>query len=92
MTNKPDLRWLITTIIHPNYRMPSGKKFVCCDDADSKTDQILALIKQAGYVQLAEDQSLPQNPFRDISFQQAVGWDVGKMDMLKAGFRRVKNE
>jgi len=61
-----------------------------------RANQIMALIKQAGYVKLAEDQSLPQVPEAPIYFSQegAVGWSNGyqiaQEGMLKVGFRRIK--
>lgn len=44
-------------------------------------DQILALIEEAGYVQLAEDQSLPENPYMDGTSTE-LGWQQGIEDML----------
>ena len=57
--------------------------------------QILVLLKQAGYVRLAEDQSLPPNPYFDsISYpeltEKCFAYDKAKQDMLKANFRKVE--
>lgn len=51
------------------------------------TDQILALIKEAGYVKLAEDQSLPEKEF--ISSNENYRYAEAQKDMLKAGWRKV---
>lgn len=64
---------------------------------------ILALIREAGYVKLAEDQSLPINPnkeereAKEQSLHQDIEADLpeveywqGQQDMLKAGWRKVE--
>jgi len=69
---------------------------------EDATDQILALIKEAGYVKLADDQSLPENPYprmaqcadEDGAIQTFTNPDWMKFHqaedaMLKAGFRKV---
>jgi len=62
------------------------------------------LIKQAGYVKLADDQSLPENPYEaeineehrepasedDVWLMAYNGFERAKSYMLKAGFRRVE--
>jgi len=66
-------------------------------------DKILALIKEAGYVKLADNQSLPDNPYprmsqcadEDGAIQTFTNPDWMKFHMaedamLKAGFRRVE--
>lgn len=50
-------------------------------------DQILALIKDAGYVKLAGNQSLPHIPYTGLARQK---YHEAQQDMLKEGFRRVK--
>lgn len=75
------------------------------DRADELAHQVLARIKEAGYVQLAEDQTLPENPHRKsveeerisdgkwskrISESNIVVCDDAQQDMLKAGWRKVK--
>ena len=59
-------------------------------------DQILALIKQAGYVKLSDDQSLPvpdNKPVflsKDMKEVYDTAYSIAQDDMLKAGFRRVE--
>ena len=56
-----------------------------------KADRILALIKEAGYVKLAENQELP--PIAQLAtFNSAVkAFCAGtQQNMLKAGFRKVE--
>jgi len=73
------------------------------EDCGKKANQILVLIKQAGYVKLADDQSLPPNPYprmtqcadEDGAIQTFTNPDWMKFHMaedamLKAGFRRVE--
>ncbi len=52
---------------------------------DDVVDRILALVKEAGYVKLADDQSLPRNPYPvdDNSFDGRIGYGEGQQDMLK---------
>ncbi len=65
--------------------------------------QILKLIREAGYVKLSDDQSLPKNPYprmtqcadEDGAIQTFTNPDWMKFHqaedaMLKAGFRRVE--
>jgi len=63
----------------------------------NKADQILALIKEAGYVKLADDQNLPSYELPDKPLAQSEWWSgyatghiEGKEAMLKAGFRKVE--
>jgi len=49
-----------------------------------RADQILAFIKQAGYVRLADDQTVPQNT------SDYDDWGGESYNMLKSGFRRVE--
>ena len=51
-------------------------------------------LKEAGYVQLAKDQSLPENPHKASALWiHAAGLNEGyseaQQDMLSAGFRKV---
>lgn len=48
-------------------------------------DLIFVVIKEAGYVKLAEDQSLPRNPHI-----KKIVYEACQLDMLKAGFRKVE--
>ena len=52
-------------------------------------DRILTLFREAGWVQLAEDQTLPLSDRRGLAHQ---GYTQAQQDMLKAGFRRVKHD
>ena len=49
---------------------------------------ILELIKQANYVRLAGDQSLPNGPGANDDY--ALGFNEGQQDMLKARFKKVE--
>ena len=49
--------------------------------------QILTLIKEAGYVKLAENQELP--PFIYLSGSDFNAKSTIQQEMLKAGFRKV---
>ena len=51
-------------------------------------DQILALIKEAGYVKLAEIQTLP---FLNVRVSDAT-YRIAQDDMLSAGWRKVERE
>lgn len=51
------------------------------------TDRILVLIREAGYVKEAKDQSLPEIP---MSLRDYDGYERCKQDMLDAGWRKVK--
>ena len=66
-------------------------------------DEILALIKQGGYVKLNSDQSLPKNPYDEgevkcvggttslsYDFISIGAYKQAQEDMLKRGFRRVE--
>jgi len=55
----------------------------------SRTDQILALIKQ-NYVRLAKDQSLPS--VRNAVNKSYNDYMLGQEDMLKANFRKIEEE
>lgn len=66
-----------------------------------KADQILTLIKQANYVRLDPDQSLPENPYHpnplreydhQITDAGMIGYGEAQQDMLKAGFRKIEQE
>lgn len=66
-----------------------------CAQQDSYTRQcvkreIIPLMKEAGFVQLAEDQSPPDNPFHHLAGGHYDGWRQGREDMLKAGWRKVE--
>lgn len=66
------------------------------DDFYGYADQILALIKEANYVKLADDQSLPElPPYSQMdsiasSISKEVGYKDAQQDMFKAGFRKVE--
>jgi len=67
-------------------------------------NRILAIIKEAGYVKLSDDQSLPENPYdkqieqagsepateEDVYIMAFNGFERGILAMLRAGFRRVE--
>ncbi|KKM04218.1 hypothetical protein LCGC14_1766440 [marine sediment metagenome] len=53
--------------------------------------QILSIIKEAGYIQLDPDQSLPKNPYMDGTATE-LGWQNGVEDMLKDNWKKVKEE
>jgi hypothetical protein len=65
-------------------------------------DRIIKLIqqyfdeiaKEKGYVKLAENQELPDNPYSvfDHDFECRVGYYEGQQDMLKAGFRKIDSK
>lgn len=65
-----------------------------------RADELMALIKEAGYVKLAEDQSLRSLrgtvkaeyliAYREGSYLE--GWEHAQQEMLKAGLRKVKQE
>ncbi len=63
---------------------------------EDATDQILALIKQAGYIKLADDQSLPEPDIEKSNLSRfgknwyTTGYMECRGEMLKAGFRRVE--
>ena len=48
--------------------------------SEELADQILALIKEAGYVKLVKDQSMPE----------LAGYKVAQEELLKAGWRKVE--
>ena len=54
----------------------------------------LTLIKQANYVRLADDQSLPENPYSPPLSKTEESWSAVVVAthraMLKAGFRKVE--
>jgi hypothetical protein len=64
-----------------------------CDRFEIHTarDEILGLIKEAGYVKLAENQELP---LVLIDFEAGIGAniEVTKEIMLNAGFRKIEKE
>lgn len=63
-------------------------------------DRIFTLIKQAGYVKLSPDQSLPEPSVETMSYENAaknincwvqrVSYSLGLQDMLRDGWRKVK--
>lgn len=56
-----------------------------------RADQIHALYKEAGYVQLAEDQSLPQvTEQARTDHKWVAAFTCGITEMLKAGWRKVE--
>jgi len=50
-------------------------------------DDIKQSIKQAGYVKLSDDQSLPHIPYIGLAREK---YNEAQQDMLKSGFRRVE--
>ena len=57
--------------------------------------QILALIKDAGYVKLAKDQRIKENPYpmgTKDDCNKRTGYFRGQADMLNAGWRKVEVE
>jgi len=52
------------------------------------TDQILALVKEAGYVRLSQDQSLPNKP-PYLTLAQG-GYKQALVDICEAGWRKVE--
>ena len=52
-------------------------------------DDLLALIKEAGYVKLAADQDCPPLPMTKTVYEIGL-YEKAQQDMLKAGFRKVK--
>ncbi len=52
-----------------------------------KAKEILAVIKETGYVKLVDDQSLPEIP---MSLRDYDGYERCKEDMVKAGWRKVE--
>ena len=55
--------------------------------------RLVEALKEAGYVQLAEDQSLPTNPvLRNTSYEWRTGYYRAQQDMLETGWRKVKLE
>jgi len=60
------------------------------------TDQILALIKEAGYVRLSQDQSLPELNLPTLSGNRSLEITITSFakkirgDMLKASWRKVE--
>lgn len=54
---------------------------------------ILALLKQAGYVRLSEDQSLPElSKLGSWSRLWQDGYEMCQQDMLKAGFKKIADD
>ena len=55
------------------------------------TDQILTLIKEAGYVKLADNQELPENPYcYEDECSKHTGYSWAEQRMLEAGFRKIE--
>ena len=50
------------------------------------SDQILTLLKENGYVKLADDQELPEC----TDYWRSWGYSQAQQDMLKAGWKKVK--
>lgn len=54
-------------------------------------DQILALIKEAGYVKLADDWGLPDGfAYKGCGDREYTQYCAGQTDMLKEGWRKVE--
>ena len=63
----------------------------CCNIAD----KILTLIREEGYVKLADDQKLPEQPtwcsLDGVAIRGATSvYTIAQRDMLKEGFRKVE--
>jgi hypothetical protein len=65
--------------------------------SEKEAKQLIATIKQAGYVRLAEDQNLPKTPmFANCQLAHVCciplqsKYQLGQQDMLKAKFRKVE--
>lgn len=72
------------------HRLEPDKPYAGLFDTHGK---ILNLIKQANYVQLAPDQSLPEQPFPLDGVNNAcrcMGYATAQDDMLNAGFKKVR--
>ena len=55
------------------------------------TNQILTLIKEAGYVKLADNQELPENPYSfEDEGREYEGYTWAEQRMLEAGFRKIE--
>ena len=58
--------------------------------------EIVALIKSKGLVMLAEDQTLPPNPYNanngENSYRCGLGYNHGQSDMFHAGWRKIQEE
>lgn len=56
-------------------------------------DQILALVKESGYVKLAENQELPENPFsckaENFSLVRHNAYEDGQATMVNSGWRKL---
>lgn len=59
------------------------------DRTYEEANNIFALIEEANYVKLADDQSLPRNPNVNGSSQLFMEYDKARDDMLNAVFRKV---
>lgn len=61
---------------------------------DGCANQVLPFIKEAGYVRLSEDQSLPErsNQVLNACGQYLWGYSDGQSVLLKAGWRKVELE
>ena len=55
-------------------------------------DEYFALMKEEGFVRLAEDQSVPKRVKESSESGLYPGYRAGVEDMLKAGFRKVELE
>ncbi len=100
MTNKPDLRkliakWLVQFVNDREGLNVRVRNYYC-----EEADRILELIdtpegqewlKSKGWVQLDEDQSLPKTLIQEGTLCYMV-FEQTQESILKAGFRRVKNE
>ena len=58
--------------------------------SEAEAKQLIETIKQAGYVQLAEDQGLPQYPLECHPDYFIMHAHLAQQDMLKANFRKVE--
>ena len=65
----------------------SQKGNYCKVSHEEQARFILITIKRAGYVKLAEDQSLPKCPQGKRYYE--IGYRNSQVDMLKAGFRKI---
>ena len=68
---------------------------VWLENRTHRAKTILKFLKeQAGYVQLDEDQSLPEVPLYPImkTVEEEGAYMLGQQDMLNSGFRRIRKE
>ncbi len=63
-----------------------------CENPKQVAENLLTLIEQAGYVRLADDQTLPGNPYIPSTEYNCVSratWDETAEKMFKSGWRKV---